>query len=109
MRERRKVQRWSTDIGGRALFLSNVLIRDLSVAGAKLGTPSDCFIPDSFDLTVPKSQATYHAYVCWRRSDEIGVVFEQKDAYETPLLLSLARHGKQPEAKVGELEQRIAS
>jgi hypothetical protein len=108
MRDRRRLQRWSTNIGGRALFLSNVLIRDLSVAGAKLGTPNDCFIPDSFDLTVSELQATYHAYVCWRRSDEIGVVFEQKGAYEMSLLLSLARQGRQLEAKVAELEQRIA-
>jgi hypothetical protein len=108
MRDRRKAQRWSTNIGGRALFLSNVMIRDLSLAGAKLCTPNDCFIPDSFDLTVPKLQATYHVYVCWRHSDEIGVVFEQDCTKEMPLLLSLARHDKQLAAKVGELERKIA-
>jgi hypothetical protein len=107
MRDRRKAQRWSANIGGRALFLSNVMIRDLSLVGAKLCTPNDCFIPDSFDLTVPELQATYHVYVCWRRADEIGVVFEQ-DRTKEPLLLLLARHDKQLAARVGELERRIA-
>ena len=108
MRDRRKAQRWSTNIPGRALFLSNVLIRNLSLAGAKLCTSNDYFIPDSFGLTVPELQEVYYVYVRWRHADEIGVVFGHDCTKEMPLLHLLARHDKQLAAKVGELERRIA-
>ena len=82
MSERRKENRCRAYIGGRAFFYrgqssADVLIRNTSTSGAKLIVHNSQFVPDNFKLMVPKWQAEFRVYTCWRRHEEIGVEFEQ--------------------------------
>ena len=83
MGERRKEQRRLAYIGARASFFrgqssADVLIRNMSLSGAKLVVHNGNFLPEDFNLMVAAWQTKYRVRACWRRYDEIGVKFDQE-------------------------------
>ena len=80
MSERRKEYRSLAYIGGRASFCrgqssADLLIRNTSGSGAKLVVDNGHFVPDEFNLVIPKWQTEYCVRACWRSYNEIGVKF----------------------------------
>ena len=65
--------------GGDAVFC---VVRDLTVAGARLG-PTE-FLPDRFDLQIAGRERIWRAQVSWRSSTGIGVRFLGQTRHRIP-------------------------
>jgi hypothetical protein len=70
---------------GHALILgagvrANCVLRDISVAGAKIGISARVKLPRTFDLVSVKTQSRRRVYLRWRRGDFAGVEFCQRVA-----------------------------
>ncbi|ACL57754.1 PilZ domain-containing protein [Methylobacterium nodulans] len=88
MSELRKEVRLRTFLKGRIVFNNgnasmDCLVRDLSATGARLTLSQTAVLPDAFDLLIPAKDKLYKATLRWRRSDSVGVAF-QNDRMETP-------------------------
>ena len=81
MQERRKAQRWKSYLGGKVSFNSRLstvdcTIRNISPSGVMLSFDNTAFVPDEFDLHIPKREQTFRARMKWRRPGEVGVEFD---------------------------------
>jgi len=56
------------------------VIRNLSVAGARLEVPFTLGLPDTFTLVDVHANRRYAATVAWRRGDSMGVEFSDPPA-----------------------------
>ena len=79
--ERRKTNRARTLLGAKAVIAGGVSATDCKIAnmsenGARLVVDEDTFLPDRFDLTIPRRQRTLKAIVRWREPGSLGVEFE---------------------------------
>lgn len=66
--------------GGRIIFADGSMvvecvIRNLSVAGARLDVPATLALPHAFTLVDVQTERHYIATVAWRRGDQMGVEF----------------------------------
>ncbi|RAI44347.1 PilZ domain-containing protein [Rhodoplanes roseus] len=88
--ERRKQRRSPSYLGGRVVFSqqnlrADCVVRDRSEGGALLFVEGAERVPDSFDLTIAKTQAHYRVHTRWRRSDALGVeITETRQAAPAP-------------------------
>ena len=55
-------------------------ILDLTVGGACLLVPIGAEIPDTFDLAIDPSRASYACKVAWKSGNKIGVSFQSRSA-----------------------------
>jgi hypothetical protein len=59
--------------GGRPV---NCVVRDLSLAGAKIEFPTQVAVPKCFVLSIPEDRLRLLCRVAWRKEFQIGVTFE---------------------------------
>jgi hypothetical protein len=53
----------------------DVVVRDLTAAGARLAIPGAMILPDQFDLAMPAAGYRHTAQLRWRQGEEAGVQF----------------------------------
>ena len=58
-------------------LVSDCIVRDISVNGARLALRTTAFIPDTFDLTFDAARTRRSCRVVWRGTTECGVEFRQ--------------------------------
>jgi hypothetical protein len=66
--------------GGKIIFADGTMvvdcvIRNLSVAGARLDVPATLVLPHAFTLLDAGTERRYIATVAWRRGNQMGVEF----------------------------------
>ena len=82
-------------------------VRNFSQAGARIEFANTALLPDEFDLTIARQEASYRARTVWRSEDTAGVVFiDERESSAIPL--DTARRLKALEAQNRVLRQRIA-
>jgi len=112
MNERRKTMRARTVLGGVISFNNRrsslaCCVHNFSSAGARLEFTNTAIIPDEFDLTIARKEATFRARTAWRSADTAGVVFiDEQENSVVPL--DWARKLKAAEAQNRALKRRIA-
>lgn len=82
MKEQRSAERFATFILGTMLFdesVSTCLISDMSAGGARLRVAASKWLPDHFDLYLPRYGTTHRVELRWRKGDEAGVAFQSSD------------------------------
>jgi hypothetical protein len=112
MNERRKTPRARTILGGVISFNKrrstlDCNVRNLSVHGARVEFTNTAILPDEFDLTIARKEATFRVRTVWRSEDTAGVVFIDDRASDV-IPLDWARKLKTVEAQNKALRQRIA-
>ncbi len=112
MSERRNTPRSRTLLGGvisfnksRATVDCNV--RNFSQAGARVEFVNTAMLPDEFDLTIARKEATFRARAVWRSEDAAGVVFICKQN-SSVVQLDWARKLKAVETQNKALRQHIS-
>ena len=91
-------------------FQLDVMIRDVSPTGARLAVNSDVTLPETFELTIPKTGTKKKARMMWRRPGEVGIRFEGEAPPEpepTSDIDELRARIKQLEAENRQLKLRI--
>lgn len=78
--EKRIIRRRRVLKGGKIIFADgnsvvDCVIRNLSVAGARLEVPTTVGLPQEFTLVDSHSGRSYIAKVAWRRGETMGVEF----------------------------------
>ena len=78
--EKRIIRRQRVLKGGKIIFADgnsvvDCVIRNLSVAGARLVVPTTVGLPQEFTLLDSHSGRSYIAKVAWRRGETMGVEF----------------------------------
>jgi hypothetical protein len=78
--EKRIIRRQRVLKSGKIIFADgnsvvDCVIRNLSVAGARLEVPTTIGLPHEFSLLDAHSGRTYIAKVAWRRGETMGVEF----------------------------------
>ena len=112
MSERRKALRARTILGGVISFNKgrstlDCRVRNFTAEGARIEFTNTAIIPDEFDLTIARKEATYRARTVWRSVDAAGLQFlTEHESSVVPL--DWARKLKAAEAKNRALRQRIA-
>lgn len=81
MQEQRQSARNNSFVGGQIMAGDEksglfCLVRDISDQGAKLEISDVASVPDVFALRVNGKEGLFRARVIWRRTNDLGVVFE---------------------------------
>jgi len=113
MTERRKTPRLRTFFGGVIAFngrssTMECLVRNLSAQGARVTFTNTVTVPDEFDLTIRRKEASYRARMVWRARDEAGVVFLDPAAASAPIPIEWARRLRESQAENAALKRRVA-
>jgi hypothetical protein len=112
MGERRLALRARTILGGVISFNKrrstlDCNVRNFSTKGARVEFINSAVLPDEFDLTIARKEATFRARTVWRGEDTAGLVFlDEQTSSVVPL--DWARKLKSLETKNKALRQRIA-
>jgi PilZ domain len=72
---RRRVLKGAKIIFADGTMVVDCVIRNWSVAGARLDVPATLALPHAFTLLDVQTQRRYIATVAWRRGDQMGVEF----------------------------------
>ena len=72
---RRRVLKTGKIIFADGNMVVECVIRNLSVAGARLDVPATLALPHDFTLLDVQTSRRYIASVAWRRGDQMGVEF----------------------------------
>jgi hypothetical protein len=72
---RRRVLKGGRILSADGTMVVDCVIRNLSVAGARLDVPATLALPHEFTLLDVQSERRYAATVAWRRGDQMGVEF----------------------------------
>jgi hypothetical protein len=72
---RRRVLKGAKIISTDGSMVVDCVIRNLSVAGAKLDVPATLALPHEFTLLDVQTDRRYIATMAWRRGDQMGVEF----------------------------------
>lgn len=85
MSERRKALRPRTILGGVISFNKkrsalDCCVRNFSAKGAHIEFTNTAILPDEFDLTIARKEATFRARTVWRSEDTAGVAFIDDEA-----------------------------
>ncbi|NVO14121.1 MAG: PilZ domain-containing protein [Rhodoplanes sp.] len=112
MQDRRREQRWPAYLRGRISFADrfaavDCLIRNTSATGARLAVHNGVFVPDEFDLAIPRKSTEVRVRARWRTVDAIGVEIADPPAADAPIPISLARRIRELEAANEALERRL--
>lgn len=112
MQERRKQQRWPTYLRGRISFADrfaavDCLVRNTSATGARLAIHNGAFVPDEFDLAIPRKSTEVRVRTRWRTAEAIGVEIADAPAADAPIPLSMARRIRELEAANESLKRRL--
>jgi hypothetical protein len=112
MNERRQVQRARTILGGVISFNKrrstlDCNVRNFSTRGARVEFVNTAILPDEFDLTIARKEATFRERTVWRGEDVAGLVFVV-DEESSVIPLDWARKLKTAEAQNKALRQRIS-
>jgi hypothetical protein len=112
MSERRQTLRARTILGGVISFNKrrstlDCNVRNFSPKGARVEFTNTAVLPDEFDLTIARKDATFRARTVWRDEDTAGVVFLDQSVSDV-VPLDWARKLKAIETKNKALRQRIA-
>lgn len=111
--DRRKTARRKTFLGGRVLFnhrqsSADCIIRDLGEQGARLKFHHTAYVPDRFDVQVPRMERSFRAHVTWRLRDEIGVSFVDAATASNVVPFDMAIRLQRLAADKARLQQRVA-
>lgn len=103
MNERRKVPRKRSFLKGTVYYNHRhssieCTIRDMSDYGARLQFPAPVTLPDALELDIAARDRTLRTTVRWRRGDEVGISFDEKEVGGMPEL-----------AGPGDITQRVAA
>jgi hypothetical protein len=103
MNERRKATRKRSFLKGTVYYnhrhsSMECTIRDLSDYGGRLQFPTPVTLPDSLELDIAARDRTLRATVRWRKGDEVGISFDEKEIGSMPEL-----------AGPGDVAQRVAA
>lgn len=107
--ERRRSPRARTLLGAKAMVAggasaSDCKVSNMSDGGARLIVDEDVFLPDRFELSIPRKQRTHRAIVRWREPGALGVEFEP----EVEVADDLNRRVVALEAENDRLRKRLA-
>ena len=106
--ERRREPRWPSYYRGCISFANrfstvDCIVRNASAGGFRLAVHNGAFLPDEFDLAIPRKSIEMRVRSRWRNPEAMGVeVVRAAAAPEPPISLSMAR-------RIRELEQANAS
>ena len=110
--ERRRYPRGRSYYGGVIAFNArkstiDCVVRNFSVAGAKLAMTGAVLLPDSFDLAITRKNTAFCAHLVWHNDAEAGVAF---DTIGSPDVVSLdvARRLQQRKAEIMQLRRRVS-
>jgi hypothetical protein len=83
MKAARHHERRRTLLGARIIFNNKnstleCQIRNISPAGAKLVLSETVALPSEFDVYVPQTGRTFHAFLRWRSPQGAGIEFQQE-------------------------------
>jgi len=103
MRDRRKEQRWPAYLGAtisfnRQLSVVDCIVKNTSVAGAKLVFHNTPFVPEEFDLSIPQHNIACRARTCWRHFDAVGVALDSRQAQQ-PIVAFRQTQRRKPRAQ----------
>jgi hypothetical protein len=113
MSERRNIRRHKSFLRGFVYFdkrrgVMTCLVRDLSADGARVIFSGAVTIPDVINLHIPQREQTVRARVQWRRGDEIGLDFTEKEIVPTtPQESELLQRVAQLEVEIATLKRTI--
>lgn len=113
MQERRSVPRGRSYLGAKVVFnhrycSMDCLIRDMSSHGAKLIFTNTVTVPDELDLEIRKTSETRRVKVVWRRGDEAGVQFLDRQPKAELISFDMARKLKACETERNQLRSRVS-
>ncbi len=83
------------------------VVRNYSCAGAKIAMSGTVLLPDSFDLTIARKEASFRARLVWRNDREAGVAFVS-DGRPGVISLDAARRLQKRKAEIVRLRQRLS-
>jgi hypothetical protein len=117
MLDRRKDVRSRTILGGVISFnrrrsTLDCCVRNFSERGARVEFNDTAILPDTFDLTIVRKEATFRATTAWRTQTAAGVRFIDEaatdDATSGAVPLDWARKVQALEAQNKQLRRRVA-
>lgn len=102
--EKRPASRIRTIMNARIIFNNgsstlDCIVRNLSETGAKLEVSGAVTVPERFELDIPRKGERRRARIVWRRSDEMGIAFEEAAG---------AQDGQSPALRLKQLEDENA-
>jgi hypothetical protein len=114
MSERRRDGRLPSYLGGRIttdrrLIAMDCVVRNTSVAGARLIVADATLLPDVFDLHIPRKNTAYRVRARWRQVDGVGVEIMPPEAIDAPVPLAMVRWLKRLEAENMALRRQLGT
>lgn len=87
--EHRSEVRQRVFLKGRIIFNNGAssmdcLVRDLSTSGARLALSESTTLPEIFELYIPQKERTFRSFLRWRRSDGVGLAFNDRSVTPAP-------------------------
>ncbi len=113
MSERRVAPRQKSFLRGCIYFnnrrsVMDCLVRDLTEDGARIIFSHAVNVPDVVELYIPQKEQTLRAHVKWRRGDDVGLDFiDRETAASVPPEAELAKRVAQLEAEVTALKNMV--
>jgi hypothetical protein len=114
MAERRVAPRQKSFLRGCIYFnnrrsVLDCLIRDLTEDGARIIFSHTVNVPDIVELYIPQKEQTLRAHVKWRRGDDVGLDFTDREATGSadPQDAELSKRVSQLEAEVVALKRAM--
>ena len=116
MSERRVAPRQKSFLRGCIYFnnrrsVLDCLVRDLTEDGARIIFSHTVNVPDVVELYIPQKEQTLRAHVKWRRGDDVGLDFTDRDAAASGTAASqdteLGKRVAQLEAEVMALKRMV--
>jgi PilZ domain len=110
--ERRRHPRGKSLYGGVISFNGrrstvNCVVRNFSSAGAKVVMSGIIALPDEFDLSIARKEASFRARLVWCRHLEAGIAFIADDT-STVVSLDAARKLQLRKAEIERLRRRVS-
>jgi hypothetical protein len=110
--ERRRCPRSKSFYGGVIAFNArqstmDCVVRDFSAAGAKIAMSGTALLPDEFDLSIARKEASFRARLVWRDKLEAGVQFTANDGSRV-VSLDVARKLQKRKAEIERLRRRVS-
>jgi hypothetical protein len=121
-RDERRTPRERTFLPARIAFgdggalSTQCTVTHLSSTGARLIVPASISLPDRFDIAIPQRGLDSRARLVWRKDDQAGVEFEQRDEPKLDMppedlqarIRDLEAINTKLRAQIAELTQQVA-
>jgi PilZ domain len=110
--ERRRYPRGKSFYGGVIAFNArqstiDCVVRNFSSAGARIAMSGTVLLPDEFDLTIARKEASFRARLVWRDGCEAGLQFTTDDDQRV-VSLDVSRKLQKRRAEIERLKRRVA-